>query len=140
MPEALVRGARGGPAAPDAFVPVAYVYSQPEASVLLATLRAYGIFALTRDQDTIYAAPWLMVALGGIRVVVPEDQEEDALALLAAIDGGWSCPPRPFADEAWISLPLSLALALLGMGPPPPRVKGSYAWTRAQAESGLPAR
>src|SRR5688572_6092044 len=77
----------GGLAARGALAPIAYVYSQPEASVLIATLRAYGFAAMSLDQDTIYVAPWLMLALGGIGVVVPADQEEDALALLEAIDG-----------------------------------------------------
>ena len=119
---------------PAGLVPIAFVYSQPEASVLVATLRAYGIQAFAFDQDTIYVAPWLMTALGGIRILVPSEQEEDAAALLAELDGGWTCPPRAFADERWVSWGTSVVALLMGAGAPPPRIRGAYRWRR-QSES-----
>jgi hypothetical protein len=122
-------------AAPEGLVPIAFVYSQPEASVLVATLRAYGLHAFAFDQDTLYVAPWLMTALGGIRVVVPEKQKEDAVALLADIDAGWSCPPRAFADERWVSWATSVITFFLILVAPPPRVRGDYGWRGAQSGS-----
>ena len=126
--------------APEGLVPIAIVYSQPEASVLTATLRAYGVQAFAFDQDTLYVAPWLMTALGGIRIVVPEEQKEDAAALLADIDGGWTCPPRAFADERWVSWATSVIAFFLDAGAPPPRVRGDYGWRRSQSDSGSSTR
>jgi hypothetical protein len=123
----------------DGLKPIAFVYSQPEASVIVATLRAYGIQAFAFDQDTIYVAPWLMTALGGIRILVPEEQEADAVALLADIDEGWACPPRAFADERWVSWGTSVIAFLLSAGAPPPRVRGEYRWRR-QSDSGSSGR
>ena len=124
MPEAEEADLRDG------LTPIAFVYSQPEASVLVATLRAYGIPAFAFDQDTIYAAPWLMTAVGGIRVLVPVEQKADALALLADIDGGWTCPPRAFADERWVSWATSVITFFMIFVAPPPRVRGDYDWRR----------
>jgi hypothetical protein len=124
----------------DGLTPIAFVYSQPEASVIVATLRAYGIQAFAFDQDTIYVAPWLMTALGGIRVLVPREQKADALALLVDIDDGWTCPPRAFADERWVSWATSVITFFLILVAPPPRVRGDYGWRRAQSESGSSAR
>ena len=124
----------------EGLVPIAFVYSQPEASVLVATLRAYGIRAFAFDQDTIYVAPWLMTALGGIRILVPSGQKEDATALLADLDGGWTCPPRAFADERWVSWATSVIAFFLDAGAPPPRVRGDYGWRRPQSDSGSSTR
>ena len=124
----------------EGLVPIAFVYSQPEAWVLVATLRAYGIQAFAFDQDTIYVAPWLMTALGGIRILVPSGQKEDAAALLADLDGGWTCPPRAFADERWVSWGTSVVALLMGAGAPPPRIRGDYRWRRLQSESGSSGR
>ena len=120
---------------PGALVLIARVYSQPEAAVLLATLQAYGFLAFRFDTDTIYVSPWLMVAVGGIRIVVPRYQAEGVIALLAEIDGGWTCPPRPFADELWVSWTMSLAIFFMSIGAPPPRLRGDYAWRGRQAGS-----
>jgi hypothetical protein len=130
----------GPPDAPYGLDPIAFVYSQPEASVLVATLRAYGIQAFAFDQNTIYVAPWLMTALGGIRIVVPEEQKQDALALLADIDVGWTCPPRAFADERWVSWATSVIAFFFVLVAPPPRVRGDYGWRRGQSESGSSPR
>jgi hypothetical protein len=127
-------------AAPAALVPIARVYSQPEAAVLFATLRAYGFAAFRFDTDTIYVNPWLMLALGGIRILVPAEQLEDAVALLAEIDRGWTCPPKPFADELWVSLATSVVTFLMSLSAPPPRLRGDYAWHRRHGASGSSIR
>jgi hypothetical protein len=80
---------------PDSLAVIAIVYSMPEAAVLVATLNAYGLFAVPRNRWHISIQPPLMVALGGIWIAIPCHQEEDALALLEAIDTGWRPPPAP---------------------------------------------
>jgi hypothetical protein len=122
---------------PGASIVIAFVYSQPEARVLICTLRAYGFAAFAFDAGTISVVPTWMVALGGIRIVIPAAQREDAIALLYEIDEGWICPPRPFAKQAWLSVALTILLGFFGLVPPP-RVRGLYAWRRRQAESGSP--
>src|SRR4051812_46311277 len=98
---------------PDSLAVIAIVYSMPEAAVLVATLNAYGIFALPRNRWHISFQPPWVVALGGIWIAVPRNQKEDALALLEEIDMGWRPPPRPFTDNAWLS--------------------GLYGWLKAEA-------
>jgi hypothetical protein len=115
-------------AAPDSLAVIAIVYSLPEAAVLTATLNAYGIFALRRHHAHISIQPPWMVALGGLWIAVPSVQAEDALALLAAIDTGWRCPPRPFTDNAWLSGLISVVMTVLWAIPPMPRVRGVYGW------------
>lgn len=80
-----------------------------------------------------------MTALGGIRVLVPVEQKEDAIALLADIDAGWTCPPRAFADERWVSWATSVITFFMILVAPPPRIRGDYRWRR-QSESGSSER
>ena len=118
----------------DGFAPIAIVWSMPEATVLVATLQAYGILALPRNQHHLSIAPPLMLALGGITVAVPPAQREDALALLQAIDTGWRCPPPPLAGNPWVSALLSV-LMMVGLGVPPmPRRPGHYGWRTPSPE------
>jgi hypothetical protein len=124
-------------AAPDSLAVIAIVYSMPEAAVLVATLAAYGIFAVPRHRGHISILPPWMVALGGLWIAVPSSQAEDALALLAEIDTGWHPPPRPFTDNAWLSVLLSILMTLLLMVPPMPRTRGEYAWRRRGPDAPL---
>jgi hypothetical protein len=128
MPEPAQAGAP-----PDSLAVIAIVYSMPEAAVLAATLAAYGIFALPSHRGHLSIQPPLMVAPGGLRIAVPRHQEEDALALLEEIDTGWRPPPRPFADNAWLSGFLSIVMTFLFWTPPMPRVRGLYGWRKAEA-------
>jgi hypothetical protein len=125
--------------APNAVAIIAFVYSQPEALVLVCALRAYGIAAFAFDYGTISVVPPWMTALGGIRIAIPAAQRDDAIALLYEIDEGWCRPPRPFAPEAWLNIALTVTIGLFGLTPPP-RIRGLYAWRRRQADSGSPAR
>jgi hypothetical protein len=118
---------------------IAIVYSLPEARVLECTLRAYGIVAFAFDYWTVAICPPWMVALGGIRVVVPAHQREDAIALLYEIDEGWTAPPRAFARNAGLNIILTIICGFVLGITPMPRVRGLYAWRRRQAESGSPA-
>jgi hypothetical protein len=120
----------------DGFEPIAIVHSMPEATVLLATLRAYGIFALARNQRHISAAPSLMLALGGIRIVVPPMQLDDALALMKEIDQGWRSP-RPMSVPArWLGRIVSVAMTVILGVPPMPRRPGFYRWESARRAEG----
>ena len=112
----------------DGFEPIAVVYSQPEATVLLATLRAYGIFALPKNQAHIAIVPSLMIALGGTWITVPPHRKEDALALLETIDSGWRPPPPAIVDEVWLSRIFSVCMTFLLGVPPMPRIPGLYGW------------
>ena len=121
--------------AADGFAPIALVYSLPEASVLLATLHAYGIAALAHSQGTVSVLPTHAVALGGIGIMVAPAQLEDALALLETIDGGWIAPPPAYADEAWVNGGLSIGLFALGGVVPMPRTRGVYRWRCAAGQA-----
>jgi hypothetical protein len=109
------------------FVAIAHVYSQPEADVLVATLQAYGFIVLTGSRAAISIMPDMMVALGGLPIAVPEDEAEDAIALMGEIDSGWNCPAAPFDSDPAVNGAVSVGSTLLG-GVPMPRVEGDYAW------------
>ena len=105
-------------------------------------LRALGlaciaacIAAFAFDAGTISVSPPWMVALGGIRIAIPAAQRDEAIELLYEIDQGWSCPPRPYARQAWLSILLSILIGFFLLVAPPPRIRGLYAWRRRQAES-----
>jgi hypothetical protein len=119
----------------DGFEPIAIVYSIPEAMVLLATLRAYGIFALPRNHGHISVAPSLMLALGGVWITVAPDQVEDAVALMEEVDQGWQCPPPLISDAPWLSGLYSIGITFMG-APPMPRAPGIYRWRSARDASG----
>jgi hypothetical protein len=122
-----------GQPAPDAVETIAIVYSIPEACVLVATLRAYGILALPRNQGHISVLPRLMLALGGIRITIPAGQVEDAIALMEEIDTGWRCPPPPLGEPAWLGAIVSVILTMMFGAPPMPRASGLYRWRSATA-------
>ena len=115
-------------AAPDGFVPIATVYSLPEASVLVATLRAYGIAAVTLNQGTISVDPLLTLALGGMIVAVPPQEYEASIALLEEIDSGWKSTPNPLAEDDALNGALAAGMALAFGMVGTPRLKGRYAW------------
>jgi hypothetical protein len=124
---------------PSDFTAIAHVYSQPEADVLVATLQAYGFTVLAGSRGAISIMPDLMVALGGLPIVVPTEQAEDAIALMAEIDQGWSCPAAPFDDDPAVNGAVSIGSALLG-GVPMPRVEGDYAWRPRRRDQGPSTR
>ena len=137
MPDAA---APGPGAAADGFVPIALVYSLPEAGVLLATLQAYGIATVAHSQGTVSVLPTHAIALGGIGIMVAPGQLEDALALLETIDAGWTAPPPPYAAEAWVNGGISLGLFLVAGVVPMPRACGVYRWRCAADQARSSAR
>jgi hypothetical protein len=112
----------------DGFVPIAIVYSLPEAGVLVATLQAYGIAVIARNQGTVSVNPPWILALGGIAIAVARGQHADSIALLEEIDGGWTVPPNAWTDNHLANCALSVAMAAFAGAIPPPRRKGRYAW------------
>jgi hypothetical protein len=61
-----------------------------DAEILTARLQTEGIAARVMDSDTIYAsgALWGSLSRGGVRVMVPESQLEDAKRIREAFDAG----------------------------------------------------
>jgi hypothetical protein len=61
-----------------------------DAQVLVARLQAEGLAARIADADTVYANGALFgsLALGGVRVMVPESQLDDAKRIRTAYDAG----------------------------------------------------
>jgi Putative prokaryotic signal transducing protein len=61
-----------------------------DAQVLVALLQAEGLAARIADADTVYVNGALFgsLALGGVRVMVPESQLEDAKRIRIAFDAG----------------------------------------------------
>jgi hypothetical protein len=57
-----------------------------EAHFIASVLHAEGIPVLIPDEHTIGVRPELALALGGVRVMVPESEMQRALATLAAVD------------------------------------------------------
>lgn len=66
-------------------IEVARAYLPHEALLAVALLQAEGIFATTFDMNTHATMPAAVVALGGIRVMVPAADAERAAALLDAV-------------------------------------------------------
>ena len=96
------------------FAPVGYAYGQMEAALACAMLEAAGIIAL---QQTRYAASnaWhFTFALGGIPIVVPASQRQEAIDLLA----DFALPSR--ARYSIGRTLLAVAVFLLATLPPPP--------------------
>ena len=124
----MAEGTEPEPEEDNSFVEIARVWSMPEASVLLATLRAYGFAAVAMNQSTISVMPELMVGLGGVGIAVHSGDVDDALALLAEIDEGWTCPSAPLADDPLLNGAASTGMTAMFGVPPMPRVRGDYAW------------
>ncbi len=61
-------------------------YSQPEAEVLKSRLNASGIEAFVFDGGINSTAPHMAVAVGGIRVMVLQENFKDATAIIDARD------------------------------------------------------
>jgi hypothetical protein len=61
-----------------------------DAQVLVARLQGEGLAARTMDVDTVYSNGALFgsLSLGGVRVMVPESQLEDAKRIRVAYDAG----------------------------------------------------
>ena len=69
------------------------VYSPVEADLLVSRLVDEGIDAHLENRQLLGMIPIWTVALGGIRVIVPEDQYESATLLLDKLNSGETALP-----------------------------------------------
>lgn len=107
--------------ADDSFETVAITYRQPETAVILSMLEAYGIPAYALGAETARTVPPYTLALGGIRIRVPNSDAADARALLnEAAERESEIPPDDLEGRIGNGL-LSFVMTILG-GTPPPRL------------------
>ncbi|MBF9253981.1 DUF2007 domain-containing protein [Pontibacter sp. 172403-2] len=59
-----------------------------EAHILKGRLEAEGILCFLGDEHIVGAQPFYAVAVGGIKLKVPENDADEAKAILATIQGG----------------------------------------------------
>lgn len=67
---------------------VARFSTLPEGELAVAVLRTHGIAARLPDRDMATMNPDLLIAIGGVRVVAPEDQIDAARDLVTRIRAG----------------------------------------------------
>jgi hypothetical protein len=96
-------------------VTIAAVYSRTELYALICLLRTNGVAARALNEGHV-RAQWIAVALGGVRVGIPEEQVPLAREILGGIDPGPVRSPWGFADLAVFAI-----LAFFFSVPPPPR-------------------
>ena len=121
--------------APDRFETVAYVYSQPELSILLSLLEDEGVEPQCIGR--LHAAvrwDWA-IALGGTQLRVHHSQAARVRARLAAIDQGRPWRGGVFTDIRILDIALAIAIFLWCAIPPPCRLPTEFvpATTRREA-------
>jgi hypothetical protein len=67
---------------------IARVFTPIEAHMLQSRLEAEGVPAVVADAHIVQANPFLTMAVGGVRVLVPESQVERAREIMQAIERG----------------------------------------------------
>jgi hypothetical protein len=75
------------------------VYSPMHADLLVSRLVDEGIDARLENRATLSVMPIWTVALGGLKVVVPEEQYEEARLLLEKLDAGAEALPDDETDK-----------------------------------------
>lgn len=58
-------------------------FDPSRAYVARSLLEQHGIFAILPDEHTYAVSPWYLFALGGLRLMVPDIEEEEARRLLS---------------------------------------------------------
>jgi hypothetical protein len=61
---------------------VAHYFDRSEALIVRGALQAVGVPAFVHGFDLLTVQPWCEVTFGGYRVVVPEEELADAVAVL----------------------------------------------------------
>ena len=117
----------------DDFRTIAVVYSLPEAAILASTLRANGIPAYAANYATLCANTNWIVALGGVEIRVWSGAIGEAKSLLEPTKN-WSPPPRSYFRNSIFNAAIAIALCVFCGVAPPPRARGVYLWTSAEAE------
>jgi hypothetical protein len=78
----LPRGGEGD------LVPIARFFTPIEGHMLRGRLAAEGVPAMVADAHLVQANPFLAVAVGGVRVLVPDSHVDRAREIVKAIDSG----------------------------------------------------
>jgi hypothetical protein len=99
---------------------VARSYSLSEAMVVQSMLAWHGIYAEIFDIYYATTDPSIMVGIGGMRIMVPDQEVESARALIWEGQEG-TIPSRPYSEGPVQNGFWTILLALLGV-PPPARV------------------
>ena len=89
-----------GRKAPDR-LEVARFTSLPEAEMAAALLQRHGLDARVPDRDTATVVAHMQLALGGLRVTVPDFQIEEARDLIAQVRNGEFSDRVDEEDDAW---------------------------------------
>jgi len=99
-------------------VPVARYFDNPSAAVACSVMKQAGIPAFVFDQHLALMNVSLLVALGGIRIMVPAEHAKEARAILGVDD---DLSPNedeedcPRCDASCAFRPASLVLGLLAL-------------------------
>jgi len=101
-------------------VHVATAFSVSEAIVVQSMLRSYGIEAHTFDLGIVNIDPGLMLALGGIRILVNGDDAAIASELIWT-DEPETLPPRSYHPHPTVNGFWAIVMGLLG-APAPARI------------------
>ena len=106
------------PPAPDRFVTVAYVYSQPDLALLLSLFEHADMHVQMIGYRHASLDWSLTTALGGIALRVHEEDGDEARTLLAGLE----YPPyrAPFFTGLWPVYLAFLTLAVFAFGVAPP--------------------
>lgn len=89
-----------GRKAPDR-LEVARFTSLPEAEMAAGLLQRHGLDARVPDRDTATVVAHMQLALGGLRVTVPDFQIEEARALIAEVRSGEFADRVDETDAEW---------------------------------------
>jgi len=106
----------------DPFELVAIVYSQDELALLISRLRWEDIRVVGHSGAHVAADVGLTVALGGVRLLVHQEDADDARRVLAATPA-WERQGGVYADSRLMDLLLALLLVLMAGVPPPARLQ-----------------
>ena len=72
----------------DNLVPIARYFTAAEADMLKSRLEAEGVPAVVADAQTVQAVPLIAIAVGGVRVLVPESYADRALEIVRGVEKG----------------------------------------------------
>lgn len=112
-------------------VEIANIYSPEEAFCVRACLRSAGIYCVLQNEHHLSSAPWMRVALGGYRLLVLEDEAdqaksviENALCTEQNVGNADACPefseqqPPRRRDILWFPIALAWGVPFLPVEKP----------------------
>ena len=101
-------------------VQIATAFNVSEAIVLQSKLRAYGVPSHIFDLGTANVDPGLVLAIGGMRLMVNAEDAEFARELVW-MDEERAIPRRPYSDNTATNALWAIILSLMGV-PAPARI------------------